>query len=265
MKGFYGLLTEAVADLSEHGYDSQERLDRWMQVLREAAERDTPSVDVLRQRLDLALQTLYRRNVEKGALLKYHPSLDRYTLDRIRPDLRLELDRRILASADLIRLNRDQAINRTLQRFSGWATSIPSGGSKVVRRMEVRKHVFKSLAQVKHENRRLEIDQGHKLISSINSVVATQSGAIAMQWHSHWKQPGYHYRPDHKDRDKKFYAIRDSWAIREHLINRGSGYSDEMTQPSEEVFCRCYATYFNYLQDLPESMMTAKGKKFRES
>ncbi|MDE3023780.1 MAG: hypothetical protein KGI54_18345, partial [Pseudomonadota bacterium] len=207
------------------------------------------------------LRAIYRRNVERAAILRFHPNVDRYTLDRIRPDLRLELDRRILASADLIKMNRAQAIDKTLQRFSGWATSIPLGGSRVVEKVEVKKLVGKSLARIKYEGRRLTIDQGHKLVSSINHVVAMQSGAIALQWHSHWRQPGYHYRPDHKERDKKFYAIRESWAIKEKLINKGEGYSDEMTQVSEEPFCRCFATYFNQLQDLPDSMLTARGRK----
>ena len=37
-----------------------------------------------------------------------------------------------MASAKLIKLNRDAAIERTLQRFSGWSTSIPVGGTAEV-------------------------------------------------------------------------------------------------------------------------------------
>ncbi|MDE3023911.1 MAG: hypothetical protein KGI54_19000, partial [Pseudomonadota bacterium] len=67
MKTFHELLTEAVRDIAEHGYDSQERLDRWMRRLRDAAEQDTPSVEELRQRMDEALRAIYRRNVERAA------------------------------------------------------------------------------------------------------------------------------------------------------------------------------------------------------
>ena len=259
MKSFYEVLTEAINDLAENGYDSEIRLEGWMQKLRQAAEQDMPSAKEMQKRIDLSLRAIYRRNVENGAALRYHPGIDRFTLDRIAPDLRMDLDRRILASANLIRLNRDQAIEKTLQRFSGWSTSIPVTGTRAVRRQEVKASIGKSLSQARYEVRRLEIDQGHKLISSINAIIGEQSGAIAMQWHSHWRQAGYQYRADHKERDQKFYAIRNSWAQKEGLINKGAGYTDEMTAPAQEVFCRCWGSWYNQLQDLPESMLTKKG------
>ena len=41
-----------------------------------------------------------------------------------------------------------------------------------------------------------------------------------------------------------------------------SGYLDEITQPGEEVFCRCYVTYLYNLRSIPEDMLTQKGRKF---
>ena len=43
-------------------------------------------------------------------------------------------------------------------------------------------------------------------------------------------------------------------------MNKGDGYTDEMTKPGEEVFCRCYVTYLYDLADLPSDMLTQKGK-----
>ena len=166
----------------------------------------------------------------------------------------------MLLSALLIKINRKQAIEKTLQRFSGWATSIPVGGSKVVDKVEVKENIKKSLAQVSYEVRRLNIDQGHKLISSINQAIAAQTGAIALKWNSHWRQAGYDYREDHKEREGKFYAIRGSWAHAQGLINKGAGYSDEMTAVGEEIFCRCWATYYSSPRRLPDDMLTAKGR-----
>ncbi|MFP1463127.1 hypothetical protein ACLB1E_23590 [Escherichia coli] len=52
-------------------------------------------------------------------------------------------------------------------------------------------------------SRRVAIDQGHKLASNVKYLLAVQSGAIALRWHSNWRRPGYKYRQDHKERDEK--------------------------------------------------------------
>ena len=184
------------------------------------------------------------------------------------------MDRRILASADLIKLNRTAAINKTVQRFSGWATSIPvqdyvGGGLSASSRSGIvanAQHIQKSAEQVDYEARRVMIDQSHKLIANIDNIIATGNNAIAAEWHSHWRQPGYDYREDHKERDKLVYLIRGNWAQKNGYVKAGpAGYLDEITQPGEEVFCRCYVTYLYNLRSIPENMLTQKGSKFLES
>jgi hypothetical protein len=164
----------------------------------------------------------------------------------------------------LIRLNHDSSVQKTIQRFAGWATSIPAGGSRVENRTEIKQEVSKSLKQMDFATRRVLIDQGHKLLSSIDAVIAQQTGAIAMMWRSHFRQPGYNARPDHAERDGKVYAIRGNWAMEKGLMNKGAGYADEMTTPAEEPFCRCYGVYLNNLRDLPTEMLTAKGREALE-
>ncbi len=105
------------------------------------------------------------------------------------------------------------------------------------------------------------IDQGHKFVSALNDIVAVEGGAIAGKWRSHWKQAGYDYRPDHKERDEKYYAIRGNWALEKGLMNKGEGYTDDITQPGQEIFCRCAYVYIYSLQKLPEDMLTKKGKE----
>jgi hypothetical protein len=68
--------------------------------------------------LRAGLGAIYRRLVERGGVARYHPEIARFTIQRITPRLRAEFDRRILASANLIKLNRQQAIDKTLQRES---------------------------------------------------------------------------------------------------------------------------------------------------
>lgn len=260
-KSFYEVVTEAVADFTEHGYDSPERLERWMRAIRAAAERDAISDEMLTASLRRQLKAEYHRLVVDDGLLRHHPEVSRFTLAKVKPKLRAELDRRILASADLIRLNRGQAIERTLQRFSGWATSIPDGGSRVVDRVETKTDIRKALTSLPFEVRRVATDQGHKFVANLSEILAQDSGAIAGIWHSHWREKNYNYREDHKERDEKVYAVRGSWAIDRGLLTKGAGYTDEMTRPGEEVYCRCFMQWVYSLRKLPADMLTAKGRE----
>ncbi len=257
---FWGLLTEAVQDLAEHGYDDPKRLQDWSIRLRDAAQWNIGSDAQMTKKLRENLKALYRRTVKSG-LKRRHPGIPLFTIERIEPQLREALDRRILASADLIKINKEQAVEKTLQRFAGWATSIPPGGSKVVDKRAVKSHVAKSLQQMDFEERRLYIDQGHKLIENISAIVAEQSGAIAAKWR-HVHQAGYDGRPEHEARDGQWFVLRDSWAVKEGLVKRGN-YSDTIDQPAEAPFCRCWWEYATSLSDLPPDLLTIKGQKHK--
>lgn len=262
---FRDVLTEAVRDIAEHGYDEKQRLEDWMIRLRAAAEADLPSPKVLEKRMKQAMEAVYKRSLSKSAMKKKHPQVSRFTIDNIAPRLRPELTRRILAAADLIKLNRVQAIDKTLQRFSGWATSVPAGGSRVVDKVDVKQDVEKSLKQLKFEERRVSIDQGHKLIAAVDAVIAEDTQAIAGMWRDHGSvDPTYNARHSHMERNGKVYAVRGSWAIEKGLMNKGAGYFDEMTAAAEEPFCRCYISWIHNLRDLPVDMLTVKGRKLLE-
>jgi hypothetical protein len=262
---FQEVLTEAVRDITENGYDDPARLDGWLRRLRFAATADLPSPEEIQSRMQLAMQTVFDRTFTKSAALKYHPGMPRFTLERLKPYARAELDKRVMASAKLIKLNREAAVEKTLQRFSGWATSIPDQGSRVVDKVDVKEHIAKPIQQVKYEARRVSIDQGAKLVAAINDVVAEQGGAIAYRWRSHWRRAGYDFRKDHKERDNEIYLIRNSWAKDQGLIKVGSaGYYDEITSAAQEPFCQCYVVAIYALRELPEDMLTEKGKKLLE-
>jgi hypothetical protein len=261
MSNFYTLINEAIADIEAHGYDSQQRVDGWMQRIEAAARAAMLPESSVQNALANALTGIWRRQVERGIVLKNHPGISRFSLEHIKPMLRADLDRRIMASAQLIRLNRQQSIAKTLQRFSGWATSIPAGGSNAVDKPEVKEDLKKALRSLPYEERRVAIDQGHKLVATINDVLAVDGGAIAAEWHSNFRQPGYDARPDHKERDGGVYLIRGNWASAQGLVKPGpAGWSDAITQPAEEPFCRCQYHYVYSLRRLPEDMLTAKGR-----
>jgi hypothetical protein len=273
MGSFLKELREAIKFFLEHGYSSEESLIMWTERLRNATESKVDGSD-LWQYASRRLTAAYDLEVMREKALKRHPGISRFTLNYLEPKLRAELDRRIMASADLIKLNRTQAIDKTLQRFSGWATSIPpvsqmSAGLSASSRsgvVETSQNIAKSARQIDFEQRRVMIDQTHKLVANIDNIIATDGGAIAAVWHSHWRQPNYDYREPHKDRDLNVYAIRGNWAQQKGLMKSGpAGYLDEITQPGEEVFCRCYLTYIYNVRSLPDEMKTEKWRKLTEA
>ena len=260
MANFYKVVTEAINDIDRHGLDSGVRLKNWLDRIAAAAVRTLTSQRRREAELKLALKSIYTKLVDRGGLVKLHPGVSLFTLKSLKPGLKIELDRRIMASANLIRLNRNVAIQRTLQRFSGWASSVPSGGNSASSKVDTKAEIRKTLTQLPFEERRVLIDQGHKLTSAISDIVATNGGAIAARWHSNWRQQNYAYREQHKNRDGDVFAVRGCWAFQDGLMNKGSGFTDEIEQPAELPYCRCRYQYFYNLRDLPEDMLTAKGK-----
>ena len=255
---FFTILTEAINDFLEYGFDSKKRLEGWLKKLKIAANKSMMSDEQMNKEMERALKQAFSRMVYKGGLQSKNVS--KYTIDKLKPKLRSELDRRIMASANLIKMNRDKNIQEVLQRFEGWATSIPKGGSKAVDRVKEKQNIRKSLTKMPFEQRRVIIDQTHKLVSNINDIVAVDAGAIAGRWHSHWKQPNYNYREDHRERDEKIYVIKGNWASDKGYIKAINGYTDDITMPGEEVYCRCNYTYLYNLRQLPDEMLTQKGK-----
>lgn len=258
---FRDLLREAIKHFSTSGYTSEAELHEWTMRLHHALDAEMPGNDETKKLLADVLQAIYTRDVTKLALLKKVPGITRYTVDRIAPELRAELDRRIYAGIDLIKLNRQKRMQETLQRFAGWVSSIPQSGSNADLR-EVASHITKPSKQVRFEARRVAIDQAAKLSSGIAHVVAMQNGAIAAVWHDKGEHDStYDARPEHLRRSEQIYLIRDSWAHKEGLVKPGpAGYLDDITQPGQEVYCQCYVTYLPSPRDLPENMVTARGR-----
>jgi hypothetical protein len=265
MSIFYDVITAAVSDIVTHGFDSQKRVDDWMKKIRQAALESLVPEREVEEAVKKTMKNLYQRMVVKHNILEYHPGLSKFTVDMVKPKLRNELDRAIMANASLIKLNREAAVETCVRRFAGWSTSIPVGGTEASKKQVIKSTIRKSLAQLPFEERRVAIDQGHKFVSSLNRIIAVDKGALGAIWHSHWRQPGYRYRPDHKERDLHFYVVRDNWAIKQGLMRVGpDGYTDQITQPAEECFCRCTYQYVYNLLSIPEHLLTEKGRKALE-
>lgn len=271
MTKFSRVVRDAIRYFLANGYRSSEEMNEWASRIRMAAYEVAGTPDDYMQMITGNLSSIYDLQVNRGRALKRHEGISRFTIDNLNDTMRSELDRRIMASADLIKINRTKAVETTISRFVGWSTSIPSADHDIQQgRNSARgtvaanaSHIEKSAKQVDFEARRVMIDQGHKLIANIDNIIATNQGAIAAVWHSHWRRPNYNYRKDHKERDLQVYLIRDNWAQKNGYAKAGAaGYLDEVTQPGEEVFCDCYVTYLYNLRSLPPEMLTQKGADF---
>ncbi|OYY59045.1 MAG: hypothetical protein B7Y55_01155 [Polynucleobacter sp. 35-46-207] len=260
MSKFDEVLKRLIDEVTKSGFADSPRMTSMMRELKAAAEESFIAPEKLEKMMGASLHTYFKRATSPRRLKINNSGVERLNITRIMPELRSELDRRILANASLIKLNRAQAIDKTLQRFAGWATSVPANAAKSVDKAEVTRDISKTARDLRYEVRRREIDQGHKLMAAIDATIAHGNGAIAMQWQSHWRQPGYDYREDHKERDGKVYAIRGAWAISDGLINKGAGYTDEITAPAQEISCKCNGIYLYSLNELPDEMLTAKGR-----
>lgn len=213
------------------------------------------------------LKGIWTKQVEDEKILDRHAGVTSFDLASIRPQLRDELDRRILSSISLIKLHRDTSVETVIRRFDGWISSLsavePIRQKQTADMDTVAKNITKPLKQLPFAERRVAIDQGHKLVANLNQIVAYDEDAIGAIWHSHWREAGYDYREDHKDLDKKFYLIKNSGAMREGLIKKVPEveYIEELEdQPAELPYCRCYFQYIYRLNKVPEVCLTEKGK-----
>ena len=253
---FFEVINSAIADFLKHGFDDVKRLDHWLLQIKMSAQAHLMSEREMQHRMEKALRGVFERLVTKNGLVS--KDVNKYDITKLSGKLRAELDRRIIASANLIKDDREQSIHMVLRRFEGWATSIPAGGTKVKPTPKEKSAIKKGMSDIGFKQRRVIIDQTHKLIANINEIVAIDNGAIAARWHSHWKQMNYDYRKDHKERDSKIYAVRESWAVKEGYISPINGYTDDITSPGEEVFCRCNYVYLYNLRQVKD-LLTKKG------
>ena len=116
---FDAALAQAVEEISEHGFDSTARLEALINKLRQAAVASLIPETQVHERLTRSLQSLYNKYVNRRQLLKLHEGASQFTLDRVAPRLRADLDRRILASVSLIKRNREDAVSADNQAVRG--------------------------------------------------------------------------------------------------------------------------------------------------
>lgn len=188
-----------------------------------------------------------------------------FTKARLTESSQKFLHERVMFSVSLIQHNREQQVNATLRRFEGWLSGVPTNSVSEAKEKprEAVKDIIKPLIKQSFEERRVLIDQGHKLSAAVNDAIAQDQGAICVEWHSHWQEANYNYRKDHKERDKKLFFYKDNYFVKNGYIKKdGIQYINDIDGFGQEPFCRCYGTYFFTLYDIPESYLTKKGKEY---
>ncbi|MXV43473.1 hypothetical protein GS501_00055 [Saccharibacter sp. 17.LH.SD] len=255
---FQSVLTQAVEDLRRNGYDSKARHQRWLRKLRQLAKRMVGSDEESTRRVKRVLQASYTQKVTKGSIAKEH-QISVYTVKQLSPSLQRELARRIAAATELITLNKDRAVEQTLQRFSGWATAQNPGMTTPEKVREIKAQISKPLYQQPFEERRTVIDQNAKFSANLNYLVASDNKAIAVIWDANASRPNYHHRPEHLARNGKIFVLKDSWAYQNGYIKKDVDFYEDTEGFATAPFCSCKGIYLYSLTDLPEEMLTEKG------
>lgn len=207
--------------------------------------------------------SMFQQQVVGDEILKRHLDVGRVSYDMIQPQFRQILNDRIHANIDLIVLDRANSISVSTRRFGDWLVNTQPLQGKVDMK-PIYSNVGKPIEQVKYEEARRAIDQGHKMIRAIDDTLSVQGGSIAEIWHSHQKTTTYDARPSHTEREGKIYVRRDSVAVRDGLIKKGDNpyYEDVADKPAHLINCTCFVSSVYSLRKLNRvapDLLTAKG------
>lgn len=199
-----------------------------------------------------------------------------WRLHRLRDKLRKALRERITTSLLLIKTQNESQMKKLSSRFLGWLTTPKENRKSARETMQASKLVKKN---DKHF-RMILGDQTRKLLNNFDNIVAEEYKALGFFWKTRrddrvvGKPGGKNPKPselhgDHYSRQDKFYFFHKNWAIEKGLINTKhkdfawADFDDGM--PGQPINCRCYAYNIYELEDVPESLLTEKGKKYLES
>lgn len=248
---FDDVLRAAITDILTNGFNSEIQLMTWLMKIQSALQPFRVNLSSSRSLAAKELDKALKQAFSDSSIAQKHSGINKFTLERLRPNAQRMLEERIKANANLIILRRDIAINDTLSRFSSWAIS---GAKESV--LESKKSIKKPIAQADYIERRQLIDQGHKLNAAINESIAKDGGAIAMTWYQHWtanpREKGHDAQSNHKQFNGKTYIIKDSWAVRDGLLTAGNlDYLEDIgTMPSQEINCVCTGVYIYSMTSL---------------
>ena len=262
-RSFSTVLGLAVGAIALYGLLSSKQLKDWEKALIAAALFTFMQPKEMNVVLYKRLDGIYKDMVTDKKLLKKYPNMDRGAFDRAKDKILHRLALRKFLGADLIEKNYRESIDTVVRRFIGWASSVPAGGIKELDREVEKRKIQKAILSVDAEGKFIVRDQMHKFQTEIEEILSVDGQAIAAKWHSQWRVPGYNYREKHKhiDVSGEVFVIRDNWALQGRLMKlSGRKYTDSIIRPGMEPNCKCVYEYIYSLSDLPDDMLTAKGR-----
>jgi hypothetical protein len=186
----------------------------------------------------------------------------RYTLERVKPNLRPALVAGILDMAEdaadqIGDDDREAVISAVLGRFANWLTAVPTA-----RRLPRPAQIPLPLVNEPLEERRRQVllHMGIRFSGMLQRLQVLDGGALAMIWREGLNEE-YQYDPPHPDRDGQIYLVRSSWAFERGLIQPGpAGFVEDVPGPGVEHYCRCHGQWLFNLRDLPDALLTALGQ-----
>jgi hypothetical protein len=223
----------------------------------------------IEQNFSYQIKKTFESEVSNKKLLKRH-SVAPYIIAAVLYKLQDERDNRIMTATTLAKINKEKAKETVMQRFAGWASSIPvlPQNRAKVNKVKLVRELIKPIAKdLNKQDKLLANDQSRKMLSNIDSIIANEAGAIGYYWHSLFRVPGYKYRIEHKhlDLDGKFIILKDNWALKNGLMKKdGQLYQDQIEQPGELPNCRCSAIYVYKLDEIPLNCLTNKGIEYKK-
>ena len=250
----FEILEDARKEIS--GDPDMDQLTRWLDWVRSALQGEMPSDRVI---FDLVHRYMTARYATITRSVKKRHALPRsFSPDMIAAEYRHYLRDRITASVELIKLNRDEEIERQTRRFAGWATGASLSDKSDDDFNELKKSTRKSIAGMTFIRRRVCTDQGHKLMAAIDDTIALQYGAVAREWRHVIPHSGYQSREEHLERDHRIYAIRGIDGVKAGK----DGYVDELPdQPGELPYCSCFYRSIYDVDELPREMRSVAGAR----
>jgi hypothetical protein len=147
-----------------------------------------------------------------------------------------------------------------LRRF---LEKVPIGGTKDKSIKSEISGVKKELRHLAEWNQLFHVYKATSFSAEVVYIFALEGNPIAAIWHYDRLDEQGEYRKtyDHKQRDDHVYAVRGNWAIVKGLMKpEPNGYIDEISRPHQELGCMCRLQWIYNLRDLPNMMMTEKGK-----
>jgi len=101
------------------------------------------------------------------------------------------------------------------------------------------------------------------LVSDIDYLFKLRDNPIAAIWHYNQMDEDVEppFTSKHRELDHKIFTVRGNVCIERGLMNTGAGFIDASPRPKQELGCLCDFQYLYNLRDLPEALLTEKGKR----